>query len=45
MPGKPDFSKLVILRTKVFGGESGPAQSLSAKLGPLGVVSPPQGAA
>eukprot|EP00178_Gracilaria_changii_P015735 TRINITY_DN44167_c0_g1_i1.p1 TRINITY_DN44167_c0_g1~~TRINITY_DN44167_c0_g1_i1.p1 ORF type:complete len:167 (+),score=30.02 TRINITY_DN44167_c0_g1_i1:11-511(+) len=37
MPGKPDFSALVILKTKVFGGESGPAQALGSKLGPLGV--------
>lgn len=38
MPGKPDFTALVILKTKVFGGESGPAQALGSKLGPLGVV-------
>lgn len=39
MPGKPDFTKLVTLYTKVCGGEPAPGQTLGAQLGPLGCVS------
>merc|ERR1712151_64707 len=37
MPPKVDFSKLVILKIRVCGGEPGPAQALGSKLGPLGL--------
>ena len=39
MPGRPDFTKLVTLYTKVCGGEPAPGQTMGAQLGPLGVVS------
>jgi len=37
MPPKVDFSKLVVLKIRVCGGEPGPAQQMGTKLGPLGL--------